>query len=92
MLYEVITPLHHIDVGRSIGDALAAMSTHRVRHMLVQDSAGRGIGIVSQLHLFERLALQDMESALTRLREERDRLLLQTQLDLALSAAGAGLV
>jgi len=85
------SPLRHIDSQRTLSDALAEMNAQRVRHMLVHDRDGRGIGIISQLHLFERLALQDMETALTRMREERDRLQLQAQLDLALSAAGAGL-
>jgi PAS domain S-box-containing protein len=84
------TPLYSVDIRSSVSDALAAMNAHRVRHMLVLDQDGQLAGMVSQQRLFEQLALHEMEAALIRLREERDRLRLQTQLNFALSAAGAG--
>jgi PAS domain S-box-containing protein len=84
------SPLHCITVDQSIDDALTAMSTHRIRHMIVLGSDGDLAGVISQHRLLEQLALQDMESTLNQLREERDRLRLETHLNLALSAAGAG--
>ena len=84
------TPLHGVDIECSVSDTLAAMNEHRVRHMLVFDRSGQLAGMVSQQRLFEQLALHEMEAALVRLCEERDRLRLQTQLNFALSAAGAG--
>ncbi|WP_281983595.1 CBS domain-containing protein [Azonexus hydrophilus] len=90
-LSEAMTaPLYSVDIDSSVSDALAAMATHRVRHMLVLDKRGRLAGMVSQQRLFEQLALHEMEAALIHLCEERDRQRLQTQLDFALAAAGAG--
>ncbi|WP_374328603.1 CBS domain-containing protein [Azonexus sp.] len=85
------SPLRDIAIDRPVGEALSAMAGHGVRHMLVRAADGRSVGLISQQRLFEQLALHDMETALNRLREERDRLRLLAQLDLALSAAGAGL-
>lgn len=84
------TPVQSIPVDRPVKEALAHMGEHRVRHLLVVDPADKMLGVISQQRLFEHLALHEMETALIRLAEERDRLRLETQLNFALSAAGAG--
>ena len=83
-------PVHNIHVKQSVNDALNAMSVYRVRHMVVVSDDGEVAGVISQSRLFEQLAMHEMETTLNRLCEERDRLRLEAQLNLALSAAGAG--
>lgn len=84
------SPVFSIDIEEPVSTALTAMNARGVRHMVVIGERQQAVGIISQQRLFEQLALHDMEVALGRLCEERDRLRLQAQLNLALSAAGAG--
>jgi PAS domain S-box-containing protein len=90
LIQAMSAPLQCITVEQSVDDALAAMSNHRIRHMVVLADDGNIAGVISQHRLLEQLALHDMESTLNQLCEERDRLRLETHLNLALSAAGAG--
>ncbi|WP_306604227.1 CBS domain-containing protein [Azonexus sp.] len=84
------TPLHYIALEQSVSDALDAMTSNRVRHMLVLSNNGQVSGVISQHRLFEQLALHELEMTLHQLCEERNQLRLEAHLNLALSAAGAG--
>jgi two-component system sensor histidine kinase/response regulator len=84
------SPVRTIGIDQSITSTLEAMNTWRLRHMAVVDEQGHIVGVVSQRRLFERLALEQFESALLSLQQEHDRLRLETHLKLALDVAGAG--
>ncbi len=82
--------VHYIEINQPVNAALAAMSEHRVRHMIVRARDGSTAGVISQHRLLEQLALRDIEHTLARLSEEKNRLRLQAHLHLTLSAAQAG--
>jgi two-component system sensor histidine kinase/response regulator len=84
------SPVRGIDVNESVAAALEEMTRHHLRHMVVLDRDGTIQGVVSQTRLFEQLALHQLESALLQAQQERDRRHLETHLQLALDAAGAG--
>ena len=84
------SPVRGIGPNESITAALEAMSRFKLRHMAVLDAAGSLLGIVSQRRLFEQLAHNQLESDLQRISLERDHLLLEAHLQLALDATGGG--
>lgn len=90
-LASVMTsPVVSIAAHQSVAAALDLMARHRLRHMPVVDRNGRLIGVVCQRRLFEQMAVEQMESALRGVQQERDRLRLEAHLQLALEASGAG--
>ena len=84
------SPLRGVKVSDSVIFALDLMTEFHLRHMAVLDEDGRVIGLVSQRRLFEQMASSQLEESLQRTTEERERLRLETHLQLALDAAGAG--
>jgi len=83
-------PVLGISLKESVTHALEMMSAHHIRHMAVLDAGNRVAGMVSQQRLFAHLSTLQLEEELHRVSEERDRLRLETHLQLALEAAGAG--
>jgi len=84
------SPVRGVSINASVTTALEAMSRHHMRHMAVIDDDGLIQGVVSQRRLLEQLALHQFESAIDQVRQERDRLRLETHLKLALDSAGGG--
>lgn len=84
------SPLRSVQLDTSVTIALEAMNRFRLRHMLVLDGDGRIAGVISQRRLFEQLALEQLSNALQQVHQERDRLRLETHLQLALDVGGAG--
>ena len=84
------SPLRSVQLDTSVTIALEAMNRFRLRHMVVLDIDGRIAGVISQRRLFEQLALEQLSNALLQVHQERDRLRLETHLQLALDVGGAG--
>src|SRR5574343_765123 len=84
------SPLRSVQVDTSVTIALEAMNRFRLRHMVVLDNDGRIAGVISQRRLFEQRALEQLSNALLQGHQERDRLRLETHLQLALDVGGAG--
>jgi two-component system sensor histidine kinase/response regulator len=83
-------PVRGVSINASVTAALEAMSRHHMRHMAVIDDKGIILGVISQRRLLEQLALHQFESAIDKVRQERDRLRLETHLKLALDSTGGG--
>jgi PAS domain S-box-containing protein len=83
-------PVVSIAQDKSVTTALELMAEHRLRHMVILDTQGLIIGVVSQQRLFEQLAVHQMEAALTKARQEHDQRRLETHLRLAMGALNAG--
>ncbi len=83
-------PVRSIELQASVTNALEAMSEHRLRHMAVIDDHGRIVGVVSQRRLFERMALEQFETALHKVQQEHEQRRQQAHMQLALDAARAG--
>ena len=84
------TPVRGVSINATVTAALEAMSRHHMRHMAVIDEKGMIQGVISQRRLLEQLALHQFEAAIDKVRQERDRLRLETHLKLALDSAGGG--
>jgi two-component system sensor histidine kinase/response regulator len=84
------SPLRSVQLDTSVTIALEAMNRFRLRHMVVLDGDGRIAGVISQRRVFEQLALEQLSNALLQVHQERDRLRLETHLQLALDVGGAG--
>ena len=83
-------PVFSIAFDKSVTDALQIMTERHLRHMAVLDALGSIVGVVSQHRLFEQLAIHQMESALTKALHEHQQHRLETHLQLAMEASGAG--
>jgi two-component system sensor histidine kinase/response regulator len=83
-------PVRGVSVNSTVTAALEAMTRHHLRHMAVIDDEGLIQGVVSQRRLLEQLALHQFEAAIDQVRQERDRLRLETHLKLALDSAAGG--
>ncbi len=90
-LREVMSsPVLSISLQASVTNALEAMTEHRLRHMVVLDDQGCFFGVVSQRRLFERMALEQFETAMHKARQEHEQRRQQAHMQLALDAARAG--
>jgi two-component system, sensor histidine kinase and response regulator len=83
-------PLRSVHVDATVTTALETMNHFQLRHMVVLAHDGRILGVISQRRLFEQLALERLENAMTQAQQERERLHLETHLRLALDGAAAG--
>ncbi len=83
-------PVRSISAVSSVTNALEAMAELHLRHMAVTDDNGRIVGIVSQRRLFERMALEQFETALYKAQQEHEQRRQQAHMQLALDAARAG--
>ncbi len=83
-------PVFSIGVDKSVTEALEFMTERHLRHMAVVDIHGMIVGVISQHRLFEQLALHQMESAVNEALHEHQQRRLETHLQLAMEASGAG--
>ncbi|WP_412480743.1 PAS domain S-box protein [Azonexus sp. IMCC34839] len=83
-------PVRSIPSLSSVTNALEAMAELHLRHMAVTDENGCIVGVVSQRRLFERMALEQFETALYKAQQEHEQRRQQTHMQLALDAARAG--
>ncbi|MGE5470769.1 MAG: PAS domain-containing protein [Bacteroidota bacterium] len=84
------SPLLGLRIEQPISEAFERMSEYHLRHMVVFDADELIVGVVSQHRLFEHLAGRQLDEALEKLHQERDRLRLEAHMQMALDAAGAG--